>query len=163
MSSIITIPSRCHAYPNEWDGEQNAGIPYAFNDRIEILTWREIEEVERSGRSDHRSYAETPTQWPGEQHPVAPLMEARPGKTGSVRIVIYRSGPRRGVLTSYDKRFIRSHRKRSGIAQLSAVLWVWPPVVRRYCREVWLSSVPYFSAPVYDTDELIAKYEAFQP
>lgn len=67
MSSTITIPSRCHAYPNEWDGEQNAGIPYAFNDRIEILTWREIEEVERSGRSDHRSYAETPTQWPGEQ------------------------------------------------------------------------------------------------
>lgn len=36
MSSTITIPSRCHAYPNEWDGEQNAGIPYAFNDRIEI-------------------------------------------------------------------------------------------------------------------------------
>lgn len=86
MSSTITIPSRCHAYPNEWDGEQNAGIPYAFNDRIEILTWREIEEVERSGRSDHRSYAETPTQWPGEQHPVAPLMEARPGKTGTWRV-----------------------------------------------------------------------------
>ena len=26
-----------------------------------------------------------------------------------------------------------------------------------------LSSVPYFTTPVYDTDELIAKYEAVQP
>lgn len=44
MSSIITIRSRCHAYPHEWRGEC---FRYTFNGETKTLSWHEIKAIEK--------------------------------------------------------------------------------------------------------------------
>ena len=46
--SIITIRSRCHTYPHEWQGEC---FRYTHNGEIKTLSWREIKAIEKGLKS----------------------------------------------------------------------------------------------------------------
>lgn len=48
MSSIVTIRSRCHTYPHEWQGEC---FRYTHNGEIKTLSWREIKAIEKGLKS----------------------------------------------------------------------------------------------------------------
>ena len=51
---------------------------------LDMMTFKEAEAIERSGRCSVWEYIATPTVWPKAQVPALPLMDARPGKTEPV-------------------------------------------------------------------------------
>ena len=141
--SEIIIQSRCHrAKEGQWC--DNPGLPYELNGEYHTITWEEVEDIERSGRSTWSQYASEPSQWPEPTAAFLPLCNARPGAT----IPGERPVPRTDVvwkfrpLTTVEEAFTRQYRKKASIPMLAAVFHIAPKVIREHCRAKGYIGIP---------------------